>query len=422
MKKLTAVVLGYGARGARYAEYALANPDELEIVAVADPLRNKCETAMRLYGIPEDRVFTKWEDLAALPKMADFAIIGTQDNMHCAPALAMIEKGYDLLLEKPMAPTAKECKLIAEAAEKKGVRVVVCHVLRFTNFWYGVKEMLDSGVIGDVRSIIHMENIGNEHFSHSYVRGNWGNTAKSSPMILAKSCHDVDLLQWLLDKPCLKVQSFGSLEYFTAANRPEGAPDYCLQGCPVGDTCCYNARKLYYEADETHWFRRVAAKSIDFPTDEQVLEAIKDGPYGRCVFACDNDVADHQVVNMLFEGGCTASFTVNAFNEGGRHIRLFGTEGEMIGDMDACTMKVYSYNTKEWTEYHTEQVGHTIADGHGGGDKGIVRDTVRFFNGESSKSICDVHTSYMNHLIAFAAEESRLTDQVIDLEQFAEEI
>lgn len=422
MKQLTAVILGYGMRGTSYANYALSHPDELKIVAVAEPVENKRNSAKELHNIPDDMCFTDWKEVAKLDKLADFAVISMQDNMHYEPALEMIEKGYNLLLEKPMAPTAAECKKIAEAAEKKGVKVIVCHVLRFTNFFCTLKDIIDNGDIGEIMSVIHMENVGNIHQSHSFVRGNWRNFEESAPMILAKSCHDTDILQWLIGKKCVKVQSFGSLTHFRAENRPEGAPDYCIQGCPKADTCFYNAVKLYYDDKDNLWFRGVATDKVQ-PTDEEVKEAITHGPYGRCVYACDNDVVDHQVVNMEFEGGCTVSFTMNAFNKGGRFIRIFGTKGEITAAIEDDKISVYSFATKETTDYNLAHVGEDITAGHAGGDTGIMIDLVKYFNDEeTSKSVCDIHTSYMNHLIAFAAEESRNNDKVIDLEKFAQEI
>lgn len=424
MKKTTAVVIGYGHRGAAYADYAVKFPEELEIVAVAEPVENKRETAMKRHHLDSKNMYTSWEGLAAQPKMADFAIIATMDKMHTEPALAMIEKGYHLLLEKPVAPTALECKQITEAAERKGVKIVVCHVLRFTDFWYTVKNLLDNDAIGDVRSVVHMENVGNLHYSHSFVRGNWRNSELSTPMILQKSCHDMDLLQWLLGKKCKKVQSFGSLDYFTHANRPEGAPDYCVQGCPVGDTCYYNAKKMYYEEPKSYApGRAVVANTVDEPTDEQVLEAITHGPYGRCVFNCDNNVVDSQVVNLQFEDGTTANFSMCPFNIEGRHIRMYGTKGTLEGNMKACCVRVYSFATREWTQYDTAKIGDTIASGHGGGDVGIMRDMIAHINGDNSlKTICDIRTSCLSHLIAFAAEKSRLTGETVDLEQFEKEL
>lgn len=419
MKQVKAVVIGYGSRGAAYSAYSAAHPEQLQIVAVADPIENRREYAKKLHDIPADRAYTHWQELAKQPKMADFAIIATQDSMHLEPALAMIEKGYDLLLEKPMATTPAECKMITEAAEKKGVRVIICHVLRFTEFWTTLKNIIDSGEIGKVMSIIHMENVGNVHQSHSYVRGNWRKASESTPMILAKCCHDTDILQWLIGKPCKKVQSFGSLTHFTKENKPEGAPARCTDGCPHGDTCFYNALNVYFEKREFAWFRGVAAGTVDEPSDEAVLEALKTGPYGRCVYDCDNDVVDHQIVNMEFEDGTTASLSMNAFNQGGRFIRVFGTKGEVTMG-EGNWFNVFSFADRKTRQVPIGQIGNSITDGHGGGDTGIMVDAVKYF-GENiaSPSICDVRMSYISHLIAFAAEESRLQGTVVDLEQYS---
>jgi len=423
MKKLTAVVVGYGMRGDIYSAYAIDHPQELEIVAVAEPLEARQKTAKERLHLSDKQVFSRWEDLADMPKLADFAIITTQDSMHYAPAIALIEKGYHLLLEKPMAPTAEECLAITEAAEKKGVKVIVCHVLRFTKFFAMVKKLLDEDALGEIMSIIHMENVGNIHQSHSYVRGNWHNEAESSCMIMAKCCHDMDLLQWLIGKKCRKVQSFGSLTHFTSAHKPAGAPDRCTDGCPVANSCYYNAVKLYYDTKADGLMRSVAAKTVAPPTDEQVWEALKTGPYGRCVYACDNDVVDHQVVNMEFEGGTTVSFTMNPFNKGGRFIRIFGTKGEMVGDFEASTIDVYSFATRKSTRYTTEQFETSITNGHGGGDTGIMVDTLRYLRGEGqSNAICTVRTSCENHLIGFAAEKARVTGTIVDMEQFSQSV
>ena len=422
MKKLKAIVLGYGQRGERYCDYAVEKPNELEIVAVAEANPQILKKAQKKHNIPDEYAFDDWKKLASLDKMADFAIISTQDRMHLEPALALIEKGYDLLLEKPMSPFPEECKAITKAAEKKGVNVVVCHVLRFSPFWLKVKEIVDSGKIGKIMSVIHMENVGILNNSHSYIRGNWRITADSSPMILAKSCHDTDILQWIIGKECKKVQSFGSRTHFTPENKPEGAPDRCTDGCPYHDTCPYNAIKTYYDYREDP-VRRQTVTGIVNPTDEQVWHGLETGLYGRCVYACDNDVVDHQVVNMEFEDGCTVSFTMNGFNKGGRFIRIFGTKGELEGDMGACTIKVFDFSSGETQELDTEKIGQHIESGHGGGDRGIMVDTVRYFAGEEqSKSICDVRLSYISHIIAFAAEESRLTGKVIDIDEYSESL
>ncbi len=422
MNKLSAIVMGYGMRGRTYARHAVDFPDQLEIVAVADPNESYRRAAMESHNIPENMTFSDWKELAKLPKLADFAIIATQDAMHIEPALACIEKGYNLLLEKPMAPTAEECKIITEAAEKKGIKVVVCHVLRFTPFFCKIKDIIDSGEIGDVVSIIHSENVGNTHQAHSFVRGNWRNTAESAPMILAKSCHDMDIVQWLIGKKCKKIQSFGSLTHFTKENQPKGAPDRCLDNCPYAETCFYEPVRFYIENKENPW-RDIVANKVG-ATDEDILEGIKTGPYGRCVYACDNDVVDHQVVNMEFEDGVTVSFTMCAFNQGGRHIVVFGTKGQIVAaHSEEGDIEVFLFNDDSWTKRECPKIGDTIASGHGGGDVGIMIDTINHFSGkETSKSISDARTSYLNHIMAFAAEESRLTDTVIDIDQFEKNI
>ena len=423
MRKLTAIVLGFGSRGSKYAKYACEHPEELEIVAVADPVQNRLQTAKETHDLKDEQLYTDWRALAELPKMADFAVIATQDRDHLEPALIMIEKGYHLLLEKPMAATPEECKLIVEAAEKKGVKVIIGHVLRFTKFWRTLKNLLDDGCVGELISITHTEAVGNEHQSHSFVRGNWRNAEESTPMIVQKSCHDMDILQWLIGKECKKVQSFGGLRYFTKRNKPEGAPDYCVKGCPVADTCVYNAVKLYYDDKENFWFRRAATKRVEPPTDEEVWDAISNTNYGRCVFDCDNNVVDHQIVNLVFEDDITVNFTMNAFNKGGRDIRIYGTAGELIADMDEGNIKIYSFATKEYTEIDLEQISGSITSGHGGGDTGIMEDLIKYFNDEeTSKSICDLRTSYKNHLIAFAAEKARKEGVIIDFEQYESNI
>lgn len=421
MKQLTAVVVGYGGRGAAYSKYAISHPEELAIVGVADPNPMRRATAAQWHNIPEDQLYTTWQELAAQPKLADFAILATQDNMHYEPALALIEKGYHLLLEKPMAPTPQECKAITEAAERKGVKVVVCHVLRFTPFWRAVKRVIDEGRLGKVVSMMGAENVGHIHQSHSYVRGPWRNTAESSCMIMAKCCHDMDILQWITGDKCTKVQSFGTLTHFTKENQPAGAPDRCTDGCPHADTCHYNAIKLYTDpaSELWGWGRRAAAGTVDAPTEEQVWQALKTGPYGRCVYACDNDVVDHQVVNLEYESGCTASFTMTCFNKGGRFIRIYGTEGELISSRDQSKLQLYSFATDTWEEIEISEYGNDISSGHGGGDMGIMIDTLSLLRGETpSDSICEVRTSYENHITGFAAEQSRLDGRVVTITEY----
>ena len=419
MKQLTAIIIGAGGRGRRYSKFILNNPEMYDVVGVAEPIDVRRDLIIERHPKAAEAAYKCWTEILARPRFADIAIITTMDRMHIEPALRAIELGYDILLEKPLAATPEDCKRLVEAAEAKGTRVLICHVLRYTPFFRALREIIDSGRLGRVMSVIHTEGIGHLHFSSSYVRGSWHNEAESSFMLLAKSCHDVDILQWLLGRECLRVQSFGSLGYFTRENQPKGAPDYCLDGCPHADSCPYDAEKIYLKSTS----RWKGARLCDdpYPSDDAIREALQRGPYGRCVFACDNDVADHQTVNMEFEGGCTVTFSVNAFNIGGRSIRIMGTHGELEAWMDRDTIKFSNLITKETEDIRiSDAVGdETIFGGHGGGDEGIMyalHDLIA--NGAASKSVCDVRTAYRNHLIAFAAEESRHTGKVIDLAEY----
>ena len=411
MKRLRVIILGAGNRGVRYAEHMCQMPEKYQIVGMADPdpaRRNHFQTA---FGVPAEGCCESWEEILAQPKLADVAVIATVDNMHYHPALAAIAKGYDLLLEKPVAQTAQECADIANAAREKGVNVLVCHVLRYTPFYGKIKELLMAGTIGRVVSIDQVEGVGNVHFSHSYVRGNWHSEKESTPMLLAKSCHDLDIIQWLLDKPCLKVSSFGGLSHFAPEDAPEGAPVRCADGgCPVGDTCPYNCIIHYLEL-KTNRQRGMITKGIaktSVPTDEEVRQALDTTDYGLCVYHANNDVLDHQVVSMEFAGGVTANFTVNAFNKGGRYIRIYGTKGELFAHMADTQINVYTFDGGKSFTVPVLATDETINGGHGGGDEGIIRELYQYLSGSyTGYKAADIQTSVKNHLIGFAAETAR---------------
>jgi len=421
MKKLKVILIGAGLRGVAYTDAMLNGNGNFEVVAVAEPIEERRENIKNKHNIPDEMCFESWEPMLEKEKFADVALVCTMDRDHFAPAMAAIEKGYDLLLEKPIAPTPEECACIRKAAQEKGVKILVCHVLRYTPFFGKLKEIIDSGMLGRVMSIEHDECVGNTHQSHSFVRGNWGNSERSSSMLLQKSCHDMDILQWLIGKKCTRVQSFGSTTYFTKENAPEGSPEYCIEGCPQADTCYYNAVKLYLEDKNNYWFRSAAAKRYQ-PTDEEVEEAIRTTQYGKCVFKCDNDVVDHQVVNMEFEDGTLANFNMCAFNEGGRHIRIMGTKGEVIGSAENKMLDFFSFTERKHIEIDTEAttLGSTLVSGHGGGDSGIVNSLYSYLIGEcGAEGLSEIGISADNHMIAFAAEESRASGNVVDVNEFA---
>ncbi len=425
MKRIKLILIGAGDRGTIYTE--LGNqycPELMEVVGVADPDPVRRNYIKEKFNLPDERAFEWGEDLLDLPKFADAAIIATQDKEHFALAMKAMSKGYHLLLEKPAATTPEECLRIADYAKEMGVKVVICHVLRFTPFFNLLKSVIDSGRLGRVMNIVHVECVGNVHQSHSYVRGNWKNSETSSPMILAKSCHDLDILQWLLGRKCTDVQSFGSLRYFVSENKPEGAPEYCYQGCPAGEECPYNALKIYSSDSAFQiWVKKATKKHM--PTEEDIRKAITESDYGKCVFSCPNNVVDHQVVNLEYDDGATVSFTMSAFNRGGRKIRIMGTAGELTAEMSWDHVEIFDFGTRQTENIYIKDfvADESIKGGHGGGDHGIIRTFCEYLGGTyTGKSICDVTTSIENHLVAFAAEKARVERTIVNMDEYIKEI
>lgn len=422
MKKLKVILIGAGLRGMIYTDVMKTLSDKFEVVAVAEPVESRRNYIKEKHNLSDDMCFSDYKEILALGKIADVAIISTMDLEHLDASIEAIKLKYDLLLEKPIAPNAKDCKLITDCAIENNVKVVICTVLRYTDIFIKLKEIIDSGKIGKIMSINHEECVGNVHQSHSFVRGNWGNAEKSSEMLVQKSCHDMDILQWLIGKKCKKVQSFGTLSYFTRENAPEGSPEYCIEGCPVGDSCPYNAVKLYLEEKDNSWFRPAAAKEHN-PDDEMVKSAISNTQYGKCVFKCDNTVVDHQTVNLLFEDDITVTFTMNAFNKGGRYIHIMGTKGEIRAAIDNES-PIEVYNLENGEKEIFDIVGKDgMSGGHAGGDMGIITSLYEYLTGTyKGKSIPEISESYYNHLITFAAEEARKKGTIIDIDEYEKSI
>lgn len=422
MKPFSVIILGAGNRGLRYANHMQEYPDRYRIVGVADPVEARRRYFNEHFAVPLDACYEDWREALSRDKMADIAVISTCDRMHYEAALIAIEKGYDLLLEKPVAQTAKECAEIAAAAKKKGVRVLVCHVLRYSPFYSKVKEIVMAGTLGEIVSLDQVEAIDAVHFGHSYVRGNWHKEADSAPMLLAKSCHDLDIIQWILDRKCQKIASFGSLTHFTREHAPKGAPDRCADGtCPQMETCPYNCIRQYVD-NKTNSRRRIITRGIskDYdPTDEEVMQALWETDYGKCVYKMDNDVVDHQVVTMEFDGGVTANFTVNAFNNGGRYVRIYGTRGELYAHMKDTEITIRLIGEKKPVTVPVSKTEESIDGGHGGGDRGIIRELYEYISGDyKGYRAADIETSVSNHLLCFAAEEARHTSAVISVDEY----
>lgn len=421
--KITIALAGLGSRGKdTYAQAVKKFPEKMEIVAIADIDPDKVKEVAEEFHIPQERCFVSAEDLIAQDKLADVMFITTQDQQHVRQAIPALRKGYHLLLEKPISPDLDECRELVKVAKECDRQVIVCHVLRYTPIYSKVKEVIDSGVAGDIVSVMSIENVGYWHQAHSFVRGNWRNSNTTSPMILQKCCHDMDLLLWLTGKTCESVSSFGDTYLFKEECAPEGAAHRCMDGCKVKDSCPYDAEKIYLKHPEigvenghTEWPVNVLTLH---PTVESVTEAIKTGPYGRCVYYCDNNVVDHQVVNLKMTDGSTISHTMCGFTgTGSRYAKFMGTKGEIIADMTANTIQITPFGQ----ETQTIDVNKIATDfsGHGGGDVRMVEEFIDMLlegKGPSGRTTT-VEQSVESHYCALAAEESRLHGgAVVDLD------
>ncbi len=411
MKQFTVAIAGLGGRGYHtYAKYRHLHPERMKIVAIADVDREKVELCGEEFSVPRSGRFLSAESMLAREKLADVMIIATQDYQHKKHAIAALERGYDLLLEKPVAMTPEDCEEIECAAVKANRMVVVCHVLRYTTFFRTVKEIIDSGKIGQVQSLQATENVGYWHQAHSFVRGNWRSDLLETPMIVQKCCHDFDMIAWLIGKPCISVSSYGALSYFTAENAPANSSDRCCS-CRAREDCPYDAHKIYFDnrdigfigAGNTGWPCDILAEN---PTAEKLEEALRTGPYGKCVFRCDNTVVDHQVTNMLFEGGITASLTMTGFTaKNFREYKVFGTLGEIVADQESNTVTLTPFGEPS-VVYDINRLADDLS-GHGGGDNRMLDEMFEALErgGEVTSSI---RTSVRTHMMAFAAEKSRL--------------
>jgi len=412
MSPVSMIVVGAGQRGAGYTRWAGRNPGRASVVAVAEPDPVRRARLAAEHGIAAGNAVADWRPLAERGRLADAVLICTQDRMHAEPAEAFAALGYHILLEKPMAPDEAACRRIVAAVEKAGCILAVGHVMRYTPYTRAVKEIVDSGQLGDIMSVQHLEPVGFWHHAHSYVRGNWRRGDIAASMLMAKSCHDLDWLQYILGRVPLRVSSFGSLTHFTPASRPEGAADRCA-GCAAEADCPYSAPRFYGELlrrGEHGWPLSVV---VDEFTPAALDEALRDGPYGRCVYACDNDVVDHQVVALEFPGAVTATFTMTAFSEAApRRTRLFGTRAELAGD--GRTIRVYDFLTRAerlMTPVPADSV-HT-ADGHDGGDAGLMEAfTAAVATGDRAMIKSGPRESLASHLAVFAAERARLNGTV----------
>ena len=407
------ILIGAGNRGMNYGQWAVSHGIEIAAIAELRPDR-RMDAAQRLH-VPEEFCFSDAMEVFALGKIADATIIATMDRDHYTHVMAALDCGYDILLEKPISPDPKECIEIEEKANALGRKITVCHVLRYTNFFGTLKEIIDSGELGKVVSIKHSENIGNFHMAHSFVRGNWRNDQQTSPIIMQKSCHDLDILLWLTGAHCKKVASFGSLTYFKESNAPAGSADRCLD-CPVADTCRFDARKAYIPTLGS-WPTDVVCLE---QTEEALLEALKTSPYGRCVYRCDNNVCDHMSIIIEFENDITATFSLTAQTSAcHRNIHIMCEHGEILADDGARQIAVTKHVASQADSFDQKIIHiRTGNSGHGGGDAGIMEDFTASLTSSAPETKSAISHSVESHLMACAIEQSRLTGKVVDMAEF----
>jgi predicted dehydrogenase len=471
MKRIIkAILVGAGNRGMTvYGQYALNFKDKLKFIAVAEPIKTRRIKFASIHNISSDMCFESWEQILNKEKLADVAFICTQDQMHVEPTVKALEKGYDVLLEKPMAHNLEGCIKIIKKVEETGRILGIAHVLRYTDFFSTIYNVINEGLLGKVVNISHRENVSWYHMAHSFVRGNWRNSEDSSPMILAKCCHDLDLLYWMVGEKPEKISSFGGLMHFRKANMPEGAPKYCVEGCPIEKSCLYYAPRIYIDIEpivqilkysNNHFLKFVAnlrknhKKTLKFLSSlipalkrlifwkEWPVEPIFSGQpeeregdyseqakyqilsrskYGKCVYKCDNDVVDHQVVNIEFENGVTANLIMHGFSEReGRTLRIDGTRATLIGKFRDSAQKItlYDHFTGLSKIIFTQELTMD-ASGHGGGDFLLIDAFIETLLDPSVKEpLTNARETLESHLMAFAAEGSRLGQKIINMKDF----
>ncbi len=419
-KRLTAVLVGLGHRALLYGSYALAHPDELKIVGLADPNAGRLQRAAAMFDTPSAHCFSTAEALAAQPAFADAAINGTMDRQHVPTTLPLLEAGYHVLVEKPIAPDQEALLRLLATAHRTERVLMICHVLRYAPFYVAVRERVHAGEIGDLISVTTVENVSYHHMAVAFVRGKWNRRERANPMLLAKCCHDLDIISWMKSGIAPRwVASHGSLMYFKPENAPPGSGTRCLVDCHIEEPCPYSARKHYIEQGLWKFYAWDDLEPIENPTVEQKLASLRgDNPYGRCVWRCDNDVVDHQSVSVEFEDGCVATHTmVGGTARPCRSLHLVGTQGEIQGTLEEGAFVVRHPDTRVpqgYAETHVEvDVAH---DMHGGGDFRLVHDFLAVLRGEpASISTTGIADSVYGHLIAYAADRAMLEHRTVEI-------
>lgn len=422
-RPITAIIVGAGHRSFVYSELAKTNPEMLKIVGVADPNPIRRKKAMDYFGFKEDMCFENAEELAKKGKLADTVINGTMDEQHLETAVPLLDAGYDMLLEKPFAPNEEEMRQIVNCAKKNNSKVMICHVLRYTPFYYAIKERIVNGEIGDIINIQTTEHVSYHHLSTSYIRGKWANSDKChTSMLLAKCCHDLDIIMWMMSETKPKqISSFGGKFQFKPENAPKEAGTICMKDCPLVDTCVYSTKRLYIDHPDRWafyvWDALEGKKNVTL--EDKIALMKSDSPYARCIYKCDNNVVDHQSVLINFESGATGTHNmVGGSAEPRREIHIIGTKGEIFGNFEESKFTVLKIDPSP--DAHNEECDVEEVDlrvtgdmvgaygGHGGGDERLAADFVKFIRGERPSLACtSIFDSVVGHLSVYLADKSR---------------
>ncbi len=415
---LKTIIVGGGHRSLTYAALAEIESDKMEIVGVADPDDNRRSSIAKKFNIPPERCFKTAEEVASAPKFADAVINGTMDHIHVKTSIPLLKAGYDILLEKPFAVNEDEARELVAAANKYGRKIMVCFVLRYAPFYRKIKDIILSGEIGKIISIQTNEYVSYHHMSTSHVRGKWNNFEKChSSMLLAKCCHDLDIMMWLMSetKPVL-VSSFGCNMQFRSENAPENSGTRCLVDCPLSEECLYSAKRLYIDhPDRWSFYVWDALEHNENTTIEDKIELLKTSPYGICAYKSDNNVVDHQTVNIFFENGATGTHNmIGGTSRGTRTIFITGTKGTIEGDFENGIFTLSKIDPRPGCEHNDTVFDLKIDnDTHGGGDLDLVRDFVAYVRGETPSVSCtSINDSMLGHLVVFLADKSRDNDGI----------
>ncbi|MCQ2118888.1 MAG: Gfo/Idh/MocA family oxidoreductase [Bacteroidales bacterium] len=401
--------IGLGNRTRKYLQYVGGHPDEAVLSMIVEPDQERRREIRHQFGLSAGDCFASVEDFFARKRNVDAVIIGTPDDTHFSIGMSAIEYGYHCLLEKPVAQTEEQCIELTDAARRKGVIVSVCYVLRYHPFYMKLKEIVSNGELGPVISVNHIENVGLDRMTHSYVRGVWGNSEASCPIFLSKCCHDVDVLLWITGKKPKRLYSFGSLNWFRKENAPSGSTERCID-CPVEGECPFSAVDLYDR--RRGWIDNFIVRKGE-TLDERIARELKEGRFGRCVYHCDNDVVDHQTVAVEMEDGTNISITMCAFTHSDKRVtKIECAYGEILADEQSITIDHFRRNKRDFLNF-SEIFNQPL---HGNSDLKIVADFIKAVSDPDNNQVrCPIEDALESHRVCFKAEESRLSGRMMEL-------